>query len=133
MLTEICAKLHNYFLVPNGIHKGEYKIEGGKITPLDFLQEGQYFRIVGSVFNDGVHRYAEADLDLTDEAFSGAIWALAIPPKLVDLSREIKAFARVRLASPARLRAKVSAVILIAEELTQTALRLTGLLSFAPA
>nr|DAN08397.1 MAG TPA: Protein of unknown function (DUF3199) [Caudoviricetes sp.] len=100
MLTEICAKLHNYFLVPDGIHKGEFKIEGGKITPLDFLQEGQYFRIVGSVFNDGVHRYVEADLDLTDEAFSGAIWALAIPPKLVDLSREIKAFCESEAGKP---------------------------------
>lgn len=45
MLTEICAKLHNYFLVPNGIHKGEFTIEGGKITPLDFYKRGN---ILGS-------------------------------------------------------------------------------------
>ena len=87
MLTEICAELRNWFVVPNGVHIQTYTISGGSIAPLDFLQEGQYFRIIGSVFNDGLHQYPATDL--VDEEFSGAIWELAIPPAVVDLADEI--------------------------------------------
>lgn len=90
MLTEICAELRNYFEVPNGRHFGTFTISGGSIAPLDFLQEGQYFRIIGSVFNDGVHQYPSADL--TDEVFHGAVWAMALPPSLIALSAEIEEY-----------------------------------------
>ena len=90
MLTEICAEIRNYFEVPNGRHFGTFTISGGSIAPLDFLQDGQYFRIIGSVFNDGVHKYGEANL--TDEKFDGAVWAMAVPPAVVDLSEKIKAY-----------------------------------------
>ena len=87
MLTEICAELRNWFVVPNGVHIQTYTISGGSIAPLDFLQDGQYFRIIGSVFNDGVHQYPVPDL--TDEVFYGAVWAMAVPPAVIDLSTEI--------------------------------------------
>ena len=87
ILTEICAELRNYFEVPNGRHFGKFEISGGSIAPLDFLQEGQYFRIIGSVFNDGVHQYPVPDL--TDEVFHGAVWAMAVPPTLIALADEI--------------------------------------------
>ena len=90
MLTEICAELRNWFVVPNGVHIQTYTISGGSISPLDFLQEGQYFRIIGSVFNDGVHQYPAADL--TDEVFHGAVWAMAVPPTLIALSAEIEEY-----------------------------------------
>ena len=90
MLTEICAELRNWFVVPNGVHIQTYTISGGSIAPLDFLQEGQYFRIIGSVFNDGVHQYPAADL--TDEVFHGAVWAMALPPSLIALSAEIEEY-----------------------------------------
>lgn len=90
MLTEICAELRNWFVVPNGVHIQTYTISGGSIAPLDFLQEGQYFRIVGSVFNDGVYQYPATSL--TDEVFEGAVWAMAVPPTLIALSAEIKAY-----------------------------------------
>ena len=90
MLTEICAELRNYFEVPNGRHFGKFTISGGSIAPLDFLQEGQYFRIVGSVFNDGVYQYPAASL--TDEVFEGAVWAMAVPPTLIALAAEIEAY-----------------------------------------
>lgn len=92
MLTELCAELRNYFLVPGGIHTGSFKISGGSIAPLDFLQDGQYFRIVGSVFNDGVHQYPA--IGLIDEEFAGAVWAMAVPPCVVALADEIDAFCR---------------------------------------
>ena len=90
MLTEICAELRNYFEVPNGRHFGKFEISGGSIAPLDFLQEGQYFRIVGSVFNDGVYQYPATSL--TDEVFEGAVWAMAVPPTLIALSAEIEEY-----------------------------------------
>ena len=90
MLTEICAELRNWFVVPNGRHFGKFEISGGSIAPLDFLQEGQYFRIVGSVFNDGVYQYPATSL--TDEVFEGAVWAMSLPPDLIALSAEIEEY-----------------------------------------
>ena len=92
MLTEICAELHNYFEVPNGRHFGKFTISGGNIAPLDFLQEGQYFRIIGSVFNDGVYQYPATSL--TDEVFEGAVWAMAVPPSFIALAAEIEEYNR---------------------------------------
>lgn len=87
MLDEVCGYLRNWFLVkPNGIHHGEYEIKDGTFT-CDFLQNGQYFRIVHSVFNDGVHKYQASDL--VDETFTGEIWAMAVPPAVIALVSEI--------------------------------------------
>lgn len=90
MITEICAELRNWFVVPDGVHIGTYTISGGSIAPLDFLQEGQYFRIVGSVFNDGVYQYPATSL--TDEVFEGAVWSMAVPSAVIDLAAEIKEY-----------------------------------------
>ena len=98
MLTEICAELRNWFVVPNGVPIQTYTISGGSIAPLDFLQEGQYFRIIGSVFNDGVHQYPAADL--TDEVFYGAVWAMALPPSLIALSAEIEEYNKSDAGKP---------------------------------
>ena len=92
ILTEICAELRNWFVVPNGVYIQTYTISGGSIAPLDFLQEGQYFRIIGSVFNDGVHQYPASDL--TDETFHGAVWSMAIPPSVIDLAAEIEEYSK---------------------------------------
>ena len=89
-LTELCAELRNYFEVPNGRHFGKFTISGGSISPLDFLRDGQYFRIIGSVFNDGVHQYPA--FDLTDEVFHGAVWSMAVPPAVIDLAAEIEEY-----------------------------------------
>lgn len=87
MLTELCGEIRNYFLRgQNDVHGGNYAILGGTIS-LPFLQVGQYFRIVGSVFNDGVYQYPAKDLH--DEEFSGAVWAMYVPPEVIDLSRQI--------------------------------------------
>lgn len=59
MLEQVLTHIHNWFRVrdgANGIHPGKYIIQDGGIA-LPFLQDGQYFRICGSVFNDGLHRY----------------------------------------------------------------------------
>lgn len=85
MLEQLLRHLKNYFVAEK--YFGVYKIEKGSIT-LPFLFEGQYFRIIGSVFNDGIYKYPVATL--TDEEFDGAIWALAIPPEVISLADEIK-------------------------------------------
>ena len=87
-LTNLCAELRNYFEPEK--HFGTFTISGGSISPSDFLQDGQYFRIVGSVFNDGVHRHPAHDL--TDETFDGAVWAMAVPPAVIDLAAEIEEY-----------------------------------------
>lgn len=91
MLTELCAELKNYFLRDReaDIHYGEYTISGGSID-LPFLLDGQYFRIVGSVLNDGVYQYPASGL--TDEEFTGAVWAMAVPPSVVALAADIEAW-----------------------------------------
>ena len=86
MLEQVLRDIRNWFVVDGGVHSGNYTIEDGGIT-LPFLATGQYFRIIGSVFNDGLHQYPAADL--VDEEFSGAIWALAIPPAVIELADEI--------------------------------------------
>ena len=98
MIDEICASLHNYFAVD--IVPGEYTVNDGEIT-LPFLAAGQFFRVVGSVFCDGVYRCG--DKLPADETFDGAIWALAIPPALEELAAEIEAWEEKNadvLASP---------------------------------
>ena len=88
MLEEILNYIHNYFEVQ--IVKGDFIIKNGSLdtaTPKVRLQNGQYFRIVGSVFNDGIYKFP-AD-GLTDEAFTGEVRAMAVPPAVVALSEEI--------------------------------------------
>ena len=87
MLEKVLMHLNNWFLVPGGIHEGTYTIEDGSIT-LPFLANGQYFRICGSVFNDGLHQYPAGDLKT--ETFDGTVWALAVPQTVIELSAEIE-------------------------------------------
>lgn len=89
MLSELCHELKNWFERDKYI--GDFKIINGAIVNGDGsavdIKENQYFRIIGSVFNDGVHKYPTSDL--IDESFDGAVWALAIPKEVIDLSNEI--------------------------------------------
>lgn len=68
MLEQVLQHLNNWFLVPDGIHTGKFTVQDGGIT-LPFLQTGQYFRVVGSVFNDGLHQYPAQDM--VEETFDG--------------------------------------------------------------
>lgn len=87
MLEQVLRHLNNWFLVE--IREGTFTVENGSIT-LPFLLTNQYFRIVGSVFNDGLHQYPA--VDLTGETFTGSVWALAVPKAVIDLSVEIEAW-----------------------------------------
>lgn len=83
-ITDFCQETRNWFDVKRKF--GTFKIEGGTID-LDFLSEGQYFRIEGSVFNNGVHQFKA--YDLKDELFFGSVWAMAVPQAVLDLIDKI--------------------------------------------
>lgn len=95
-ITEICADVRNYFAPVDKkadksfIHKGEFTISGKSVTPLDFIEEGQFFRIVGSAKNDGVYLNTVAGRqELEDETFTGAIWEMCVPRAFLQLCGEI--------------------------------------------
>lgn len=96
MLTEICQHVRNYFV--REIKYGQFEIKNGSIAPLDFIEDGAYFRIVGSVFNDGVYQYPSAEL--TDEIFEGAVWAMAVPPSFIALAKEIENYVKSDASKP---------------------------------
>lgn len=97
-LTEICAECRNYFLpdyinLEKSIHAGTYTISDGVVSDTLFLLQGQYFRIVGSVLNDGVYENtADGRVSLRDETFTGSIWAMAVPPAFIRLANDIGAW-----------------------------------------
>lgn len=92
-LTEICANIKNYFLRSDSdVKRGTFDVRAGT-APLDSLLEGQYFRIVGSVLNDGVWQNTAADLaNLRPETFTGQIWAMSVPRDFEDLCNDINAW-----------------------------------------
>ena len=87
MLTVLCKELNNWFNYNQPTFFGDFVIENGNLQGNFELQDGQYFRIVGSLFNDGVH--LRGDEDLEDESFNGAIWAMAVPQEVIALAEEI--------------------------------------------
>lgn len=91
MLTEICKELRNYFSKREDKNIGKFRIESGVLAPPVSLLDGQYYRIIGSVFNDGVHKFGDENDILTDEPeFDGAVWAMRIPKAVIDLASEIE-------------------------------------------
>lgn len=98
MLTEVCQYLHNWFnRKPDGSEypkeSGTFTIEDGVLNT-EILADGQYFRILGSLFNDGVHKYGDSSDVLKDEEFEGEIWSMGVPTQIVALSDNIGAWVK---------------------------------------
>ena len=88
MLEKIIAYLNNDFRVSDDEPEThEWEIVGGTLTIPD-VREGQYVRIFGSLFNDGVRKYPLTGL--TDESFTGCVIPLAIPRVILTLAEEIE-------------------------------------------
>ena len=88
-LTDICTYLKNWF--DQKRYYDTFIIRDGVLTGFDgVLQKDQYYRIVGSVFNDGVHKFGDVTDVLKDETFDGSVWAMAIPPTVIALASEVK-------------------------------------------
>lgn len=76
-----------------GCHTGNFTIADGVLSGVaDFLKPKQYYRVIGSTFNDGLHRFGDADDILTDETFSGDIHPLAPPRAFLALVADIQAW-----------------------------------------
>lgn len=102
MMTELCQNLRNWFDRDQKKWHGKITISNNAITSFEYdtlqsnaaeplsLIENQYFRIIGSLFNDGVHKYLDPEDQLVDESFSGYIWAMAVPPAVIALCDDIE-------------------------------------------
>lgn len=96
MITELCEELNNWFDRDQPKYVGEFSISSGVVygedgNPLE-IQPNQFFRVIGSVFNDGVHRAGDAadtSDTFTDETFRGAVWLMAVPKAVLDLNKRI--------------------------------------------
>lgn len=86
MLEQICAFIHNYFVYSET--SGTFTVSGGALVISD-LVPGQYFRITGSRFNDGVYQYPA---ELVDETFDGTISEMRPPRSFLSLAEEIEAW-----------------------------------------
>ena len=85
MIGELLHEIRNYF--DKSRHFGTFRIvDGSPILDIP-VQDGQYIRICRSVFNDGVYQYPINEL--RDEEWTGAVWLLAIPQEVIELSDEI--------------------------------------------
>lgn len=89
MLETVLNHLHNWFQIKGAARAGTFIIISGTL-PLDHVLDGQYYRIEGSVFNDGLHKCGDAEDKLVDETFVGRIIPLAIPKAVIKLAEEIK-------------------------------------------
>lgn len=83
-IKEICDYIHNYFEVDEV--SGEFTIADGSLEA-SFLSENQYYRIQGSIFNDGIYKYPSTDL--TDETFTGKVTAMAVPKDVLAVLDEV--------------------------------------------
>lgn len=88
-INDFCEEVNNYFEQTRIF--GKFEITNGVIDLNKYdIQEGQYIRIVGSVFNDGVYQYLiPPENELVDEKFDGAIWVMAVPSSVVTQIEEI--------------------------------------------
>ena len=87
MLEAILNHLHNWFLIPGAARCGTFEVASGTLE-VDFLQYDQYYRIEGSVFNDGLHQNPGADMK--DEVFNGTVYPMAVPAAVIKLSERIE-------------------------------------------
>ena len=88
-LEDILYHIHNWF-ERSRIDANGCVIEDGEL-PASIsarITEGQWYRIEGSLLNDGLHQHP-AD-DLVDETFGGAISLLAIPKPLIRLAQRVQ-------------------------------------------
>lgn len=94
-LTQLCEELNNWFepSPPTRVYD-TFVISGGKLDLSELVSSGviqtnQYFRLVDSVFNDGVYKYTPHLTLESDETFDGSIWPMRVPPAIIELLDDI--------------------------------------------
>ena len=88
MIGEVCAYLRNWFDYNQPKTFGKIVIENGKLVTNCQLKPNQYFRIINSANNDGVYKNDD-NLQLIDEVFDGAVWAMAVPLDFIKIVGEV--------------------------------------------
>lgn len=96
MLFEVCNELNNFFDYERVY--GKITISNGELEGIS-LEQGQYFRIVGSVLNDGIYKHPVDSAELLNETFDGAVWKMAVPRAFLDLVTEIEDWSAKYLAA----------------------------------
>lgn len=91
-IARMCDEVNNYFTSRNDMHFGKFEIKEGVLTPSFNLIEGQYFRIINSVLNDGVYQYGIDTDRLMEETFDGAVWCMKVPRAFIELSEKVEKF-----------------------------------------
>ena len=93
MLTQICQYLRNWFETKK--LNGEFEIRDGRIynngSEIPAL-DGQYVRIGGSTFNDGVETYPI--VTHKPESFTGSVWLMAVPLAFLELVDDISSWSK---------------------------------------
>lgn len=87
-IFRVCSYLRNWFDRNQQHFAGIITVQNGALAETYGLNVGQYFRIVGSTLNDGVHLYPITTLN--DETFSGMVQGMAIPPPVLEIMGKIE-------------------------------------------
>lgn len=96
LMEDLMLYTKNYFY--RWKEYGTYAINNSQIACRGQYKVGQYVRIIGSVFNDGVHEIHSVTNNtitinnLRNEEFKGYICGLAVPKEFYDLVQDIKAY-----------------------------------------
>jgi len=86
MLEQVLCHIHNWFSYDE--LNVRCAISDGQLPASVSIPEGVWYRIEGSLLNDGLHRHPAEDL--RDETFDGTITICAIPNALLDVVEEIE-------------------------------------------
>lgn len=86
MLEQVLHHIHNWFAYDE--FNVRCAISDSQLPASVSIPEGAWYRIEGSLLNDGLHRHPAEDL--RDETFSGTITICAIPNALLDVVEEIE-------------------------------------------
>lgn len=78
-LADLCAELRNWFCWDEDKHFG---VSLSDISGLG-IKENQYFRVMDSIFNDGVYKYPKDDFVSEDTKFT--VWVMRVPSQVLDL------------------------------------------------
>lgn len=90
-LEQILWHIHNRF-EHGSVAVSGCAVTGGELPPsvAAIVPEGAWFWVAGSVFNDGLHKMGEADLE--DETFDGRVTVCGIPKALEAVAEDIEAW-----------------------------------------
>ena len=102
ILEEVLGSIHNFF-IRGTIGVSGCSIEGATLPASVSIPNGAWYRIRGSVLNDGMHLHPAYDLN--DETFDGEIDVCAVPTPLLSIVEEIQDYNEAARAATAKVAA----------------------------